>query len=316
MVLEETLIFQNDADADLFIRFLKKKGSRAIRKVESHPFEEMVVRGSICDLIALLDGVVAADPDIRADFEIPLILSNMRQTREYIAELMAQFGEGEMIPAARLRSDRMEEKEEKVMEEEAALEEISEPDLALAVINAIGILEKHHLISWSQAGCTLVKRADPDTLSVCYQVDDLTPFTGDLLNEHRLALIPKVTMDTCILVSTEPSLYRTCTFDEVREVLDDLKVEEESLERFFWNFAYKSFAVEQLLDLVAKEGRISLSALIERVASQEMELAEDDDDQEEPILLTLTPAFITALVHDLRKATILEGTEQKIRLAP
>lgn len=338
MVLEETLIFHNDTDADQFIRFLKKKGCRMVRKVECSVQEETVVRGSIRDLIEMLEGVVAADPEVYGeslpeaeyrlimsllmgistdglthDLEIPLILSNVRETWQFITEAMARFSPGEMIPDVHLPAD-FNEVIQSRMEDEIPLEEMSKLNHTLAAINNILIMEKNGLLERGPAGCTLVKRMDPGDLQVEYRVVDPAPFTADQLMEHHLTLPMEVTLDTSIQVSTDSSLYLTSTFDEIYEVLADLTLDMDSFEELFWNFKYKSYAVEQVLDLIAEEGKVSLADIIRQRASLQMECVEDDDDLLEPTILTLSPAFITALVGDLRKAAVIEGNDQKIRI--
>jgi hypothetical protein len=340
MVLEETLIFHNDTDADPYIRFLKKKGCRMVRKVESSVHEETVVRGSIRDLIEMLEGVVAADPEVYGeslpeaeygqimsllmristegmthDLEIPLILSNVRETWQFVTEAMARFSLGEMIPDDHLPADFNEVLLKCRMEDQIPLEEMSKLNHTLAAINNILIMEKNGLLERGPAGCTLVKRMDPGDLLVEYRVVDPAPFTADQLMEHHLTLPMEVTLDTSIRVSTDSSLYLTSTFDEIDAVLADLMLDLDSFEDLCWNFKYKSYAVEQILDLIAEEGKVSLADIIRQMASLQMGWVEDDDDLLEPTILTLSPAFITALVGDLRKAAVIEGNDQKIRIA-
>jgi hypothetical protein len=123
MVLEESLLFYQENDADTFIRFLREKNCRALKLVESNVNEETVMNGTIGNLIRVIENAmiwqkpepsqspvkeeppapepaeISAPPGKRADFATThaRMLSHLKFSRDHIGGIMERFNPGDVV---------------------------------------------------------------------------------------------------------------------------------------------------------------------------------------------------------------------------
>lgn len=344
MVLEESLLFINDADADQFIRFLKGKNCRAQKRHEGHVVEDILMVGSLGNLIAMLEGEITADPELYCrsqdndehlllrtlmeqlekeemtnDVMIPLMLENAKQTRDYIADVNNRFNEGDVFSAPGFPADFTGDKHslEQMLEEKSRDDLESNLDELFSLITHLKVMVENNLVKGGPDGFVLLKKMNPDDVSIEYPVTDLELINIEAQETHHLSLIRKISLSTRTLVSTDPYLYYACTGEELLDAISSLRVDEESLDHLLFNFYYKGIVVNQIIDLIGGEGKISLSAIIEQaeiLINRVMRDLEKDQNELESFTL-ISPEFVTGLINDLRKVVVIRGNDTKIRLS-
>ncbi|MFA6225971.1 MAG: hypothetical protein WC620_07330 [Methanoregula sp.] len=156
MVLEESLLFYQEKDADTFVKFLREKNCRAIKSVESEVNEETVMNGTIGNLIRVIENVLnrqrpespkslgAEEPqttEVEKISSLPgncgdlaaahaRMLSNLQSSRENIAVIMGRFNVGDVV----YTSDYLDQMKESL---KSGMEDIPEDDLENMVTQTI-----------------------------------------------------------------------------------------------------------------------------------------------------------------------------------
>lgn len=343
MVLEESLLFIDDADADQFIKFLRGKDCRAQKRHEGHVVEDILMRGSVGTMIAMLEGEIAADPEFYCrspdhdehllfrtlmgqlekeemtnDVMLPLMLKNAKQTRDYIADVNNRFNEGDVFSAPGFPADCTGDRDslKQMLEEKSRDDMESNLDELFSLITHLKVMVENNLIKSDPDGFVLLRKMNPDDVSIEYPVTDLELIEVEALEAHHLSLIRKISLSTRTLVSTDPYLYYACTGEELLDAISTLRVDEESFDHLLFNFYYKGIVVNQIIDLIAAEGKTSLSAIIEQAETLTNRVMKDlEKDQDELASFTqVSPEFVTGLINDLRKAGVIKGNDTKIRL--
>ncbi|MDP2795971.1 MAG: hypothetical protein Q8N94_00485 [Methanoregula sp.] len=123
MVLEETMLFCEEIDADIFIRFLHEKNCRAQKKHESSIYEEAEMCGTIGNFIRLIE--MKMESEVQEKPKDPIgqegstsdpgkseypatrkltfaesnvkMLAYLKSIRDYVGGIMTQFKPGDII---------------------------------------------------------------------------------------------------------------------------------------------------------------------------------------------------------------------------
>ena len=104
-------------------------------------------------------------------------------------------------------------------------------------------------------------------------------------------------------------IHAACTPDEVEEALDNLEIDETSLDDLLNNLVDKGVAIKAIMDVISKAGKISLPDLIREMDAVSLKLK----DAEQRITAHASQKFVESMVSDLRKIGMIEGNDQKIR---
>jgi hypothetical protein len=335
MVLEESLLFYQEKDADTFVKFLRAKNCRAIKSVESEVNEETVMTGTIGNLIRVIENVlnrqkpeslkspgaeepqtteienISSLPGSREDLTAAhaRTLSNLQSSRENIAGIMGRFNVGDVVYAADYL-DRMKESLK------SGMEDIPEDDLeelvtrTVLTYNCISILEANEVLETRSEGMVLIKKVDPADLIVerrAWGPDEIDEAT---LKNFAISLMHEIHYDTTTRVTIDPRIHFNCVFDDVESILEELEVDGDSAEKLLDNLSLKAPVVDKMLNFIETAGKMSLTDLVREMKSATIEQEEADI----RVVLYSSPAFISGVINDLRKLGIVEGNDRKIRV--
>ena len=97
----------------------------------------------------------------------------------------------------------------------------------------------------------------------------------------------------------------------VEEFLEEFEIPEEEGAIFFPKIQMKQLIVSKILAMIREGGKASREDIIEEFAEQDIETKEGGS----LISLNLSKSYINAILDDLKKAGILKGKDQKLRIA-
>ena len=103
MVLEESLLFANEEDADAFIRFLREKRCRVQKITDSYIFNETMMSGPIKGIIRIFEGSNTDPRKLQEGNGNPVnlhttaTLANLNAIHSFISKVMDKFNPGDII---------------------------------------------------------------------------------------------------------------------------------------------------------------------------------------------------------------------------
>jgi len=335
MVLEESLLFYQENDADTFLRFLREKNCRALKSVESTVNEETVMNGTIGNLIRVIEnariwqkpepaqspvkeetpatepGEISAFSGKRADFASTQarMLSHLQFSRDHIAGIMERYCVGDVVYSP----DHLERIKESLI---TGAEEVPEDKLeelvtqSVLTYDCVSILEDNAVVETRPEGMVLLRKVDPCDLTVERRAWDQDEIDIETLRKFDITLTHHICYDTATRVTIDPRIHFNCVLKDVETILDDLEVDDDSAEKLLDDLYLKAPALDRVLNLIETAGKISLPDLVRDMASATLEEVDSDI----RIVLNSSPEYIISMVNDLRKLGILEGNDRKIRV--
>lgn len=335
MVLEETLLFYEEKDAEIFIRFLHEKKCRVQKKNESSINEDSEISGTIGNFIRLIEAKMESelqerekDPAIQEGSTpepgiSPYLagrkisfgesnkkgLENLRSTRDYIENIMARYNPGDII----FTNDNIKELSERIRNHfnDVTVEDLDEIFFEEILVQGnLLTMEDNGIVETRPEGICLIKKIDPNDLIVDrapWRPGEVDPET---LNQY--GIVPKIHIDFEIAtrITIDPKIHFTCKLEEVEEVLDELDADEFSEDELKRNLVLKGLAIESIITTIENSGRISLTDLI-----RDMNIITPKiNDDKEQIIEHFSQEFITGIVNDLRKIGVIEGNDRKMRI--
>jgi hypothetical protein len=336
MVLEETLVFDEENDADIFIRFLREKNCRAQKKNESSIFEETEMVGTTGNLIRLIETKIESevqegekDP-IEREVSIPdpgksaypadrkvsfaesnaKMLASLKSIRDYAGDIMTRFNCGDII----FTDEDLKRSKEQIragFEDDPgdALKEILRDEFQLQ--SNLLTLEDNGVVETRPEGICLIKKIDPNDLLVERRPWGTDEVDRETLKQYGIALKLHIDFQTATRVIIDPRIHFTCKSKEVKEILENLEADEFSEEELERNLSLKGLAIDSILTAIETAGRISLADLIRNLK----EVVPDMIDDEYQVAEHFSPEFITGITNDLRKIGAIEGNDRKMRAA-
>jgi hypothetical protein len=335
MVLEESLLFYQEKDANTFIKFLREKNCRALKSVESTNNEETAMHGTIGNLIRVIEnamiwqkpepsqspvkeeplatdvGEISTPPGKRADFAAANVrmLANLQFSRDYIAGIMERFNAGDVI----FTPDYLDRIKESL---KTGMAEIPDDELenmvtqTILTYDCVSILEDNAVVETRSEGMVLLKKVDPEDLTVERRAWNPDEIDSENLKKFDITLTHNIYYDTATRVTIDPRIHFNCVLKDVETVLEDLEVDDDSAEKLLDDIYLKAPAIDRVLNLIETSGKISLPDLVRGMESAVLEEAGADF----RIVLNSSPEFVSSMVNDLRKLGIVEGNDRKIRV--
>jgi hypothetical protein len=335
MVLEESLLFYKEEDADTFVRFLREKDCRLQKLFESTVHEETVMHGTLANLICIIEDAMIRQkpelphepvkeeplaqepgentslPDIRANFAASntRMLSNLKFCRDYITGIMERFNPGDVI----YTPDHLDKIKEGL---KPGAEEMSDDELetmltqSILIYDCVNILEDNCVAETRSEGMILLKKAEPGDLTVERRAWGPDEIDGGTLKKFSITLTHNIYYDTATRVTIDPRIHFNCPLKDVETILEDLEVDDDSAERLLDDLYLKAPALDRLLNLIETAGKISLPDLIREMESAALE----ETDADIQVVLNSSPEFVSSMINDLRKLGIIQGNDRKIRV--
>jgi hypothetical protein len=334
MVLEEALLFYDEDDADIFIKFLRDKNCRVQKMTESSVFEETVMSGTIGNLISVIDKAMEwkipkthqspaegeeppADPGGPAppDRENAIMilhakmLANLKSIRDHIDGIMARSNPGDIIWSN-------EDLNRMKVNVSACLEDGSEDDLVgklshdIFIHDCLQIMENNSVVETRPEGISLIKKIDPNDLTIERRAWEPDEIDHETFKKYHIALTHTIYYETATRVIIDPRIHFTCNPKDVEKVLDDLEADDDSAADLIRNLNLKSLAIDSIMNVIETAGRIALPDLIREMDSVTRNEVMDDI----RLVLNSSSPFISGIVNDLRKIGVIEGNDRKIRV--
>jgi hypothetical protein len=340
MVLEEFLDFNRDDDADFFIRFLKSKGCPATKMRQDTYSESFGIQGKIGDMIAMLEEIareeksVSAEPPLDIDSLATLLsdspvssseqhpnaslikssinaynLKLLKEKRDYVADIMARYTIGDKIAsseeihaiyspvAGEMRNDPGEEFSE-------------ESRQALILFGKFAWMKENGLITIRRSGVTLLKKTDPETIRAIQVVPTQDMYDNDTLDKHRVRLYRSIFLKTCTRVALDPPVHFIFSPKDIGEALVGLAVDEKCMEQLFINMIFKRYLIGRITEIVKNAKTISREGVLLEMRSERIE----NDWRDCPTEISASSDYVTKIITHMRKAKIITGSNEKIRL--
>ena len=340
MVLEEFLDFNRDDDADFFIRFLKSKGCPATKMRQDTYSESFGIQGKIGDMIAMLEEIareeksVSAEPPLDIDSLATLLsdspvssseqhpnaslikssinaynLKLLKEKRDYVADIMARYTIGDKIAsseeihaiyspvAGEMRNDPGEEFSE-------------ESRQALILFGKFAWMKENGLITIRRSGVTLLKKTDPETIRAIQVVPTQDMYDNDTLDKHRVRLYRSIFLKTCTRVALDPPVHFIFSPKDIGEALVGLAVDEKCMEQLFINMIFKRYLIGRITEIVKNAKTISREDVLLEMRSERIE----NDWRDCPTEISASSDYVTKIITHMRKAKIITGSNEKIRL--
>ncbi|MDO9034552.1 MAG: hypothetical protein Q7U51_05045 [Methanoregula sp.] len=334
MVLEESLVFFNEEDADTFIRFLKKQGCPAVKSKEGVVSKDTTVSGDLKDVIAFLkkgEELSGNGVGVQADTAIALVktilaestggtpppmtnallLARLELTLGVLTDLMDAHNEGDVICS---REDLVEIQKE-LTGLTGSLSRV-EPTARLLermpLFSCLEFLEEYDLITPSPEGIILEEAFDPDCILIERNVPDPYAFSDELSQEYEVSVDQEVQYTMQVRVRTGPELYFTCNTGEFAIALLDLAVDPESLKLLMFNRTHKTYIIDEILGLLKEYEKMSLDKIIPYLESF---VLITDVIEEDTMSGFVSEEFVREIIHNLRTAKIIRGTDDSLQLA-
>jgi len=332
MVLEENLLFYDEDDADVFIGFLLGKNCRVQKMTEGSIYEETLMKGRIGDLISVVEttvngtipeyqaqsesdrpDAVSDDAETTADSRAlryleSAMLENLKSITDCIREMTMQLNPGDLIVTTD-ELDRMKQRAVDLVENDSE-DEIGLLGQEIFLRDCRQIMVDNGMAGFVAEGMTLLKKTDPDDLIIERRAWDPDEVDPGILKSHNISLDHHIDFGTTTRVLIGPRIHFNCEPKEIENVLDDLDVNDDRAAVLVRNMYRKSFVIDAILDIIEKDGRISLPDLIQKMESVPSAVAPEDC----RLFLDSSEEFITGLVNDLRKTGVIEGNDRKIRV--
>lgn len=334
MVLEDSLLFNSAEDADTFIKFLRKRGCKAHKKPVMYSFEEEEVSGPLDGMISYLQSLENREsPDGDEGPVKTIVLQRVDKLllgRGMLERLLSSHEVGDVLftedevrkcsqqffryiaeAAYPLMKKEMEERGHELPPRDPG-PAVSEEEAreAGAIVFADDTLRENGMVSVEGGNVRLVKKGEAGGCRVSMNTMGLGPIDADEIAGHGISSSVNLYFDALFEVTMDGSVLVECSVNDIEEGLEDLEVDEESLEEFFAQYELKRLAIMGVMGVVQDAGRISFSGLEERLVDYPMDLEE----LAEPVRLTLEPAFLSSLVSGMRKLGYLSGSQENIRL--
>ena len=336
MVLEETLLFDDEEDADVFIRFLREKNCRAQKKIESSIYETTEMVGTTGNLIRLIETKI--ELEVREREKDPVeregstpdsgksaypadrmesfaesnakMLAGLKSIRDYTGDIMTRFNCGDII----FTDEDLKTSKENMR---AGFEDESREGLVGLFRDEFHLqmnlltLEDNGVVETRPEGICLIKKIDPNDILVERRPWETDEVDRETQKQYGIFLRLHIDFGTATRVIIDPRIHFACKLKEVEEILSDLEVDEFSEEELQRNLAFKGLAIRSILKVIETAGKISLPDLIQNLKDVTPGLVDDDHQ----VVEHFSPEFVPEMINDLRKIGAVVGNDRKMRVA-
>lgn len=314
MVLEETLLFLKNEDADEFVSFLRNYRCPVQKIVISSVYHETLIAGPIGSLIQFIEKAHTVEPeseetpDATPSVSHKSAIQSLNAIRSFVAGLMDRYECGDIIYTPenynRLKMQRSDIPMGEEMDE--FLKELAE---RTPIFEALLAMMNCGWVKNEPEGFRLLQKFDPNTLPVERQAPDPDRIDRDATNKLGLFLNARYYYGEDTRLIIDPRIHTACNAGDVREALKDLDVDEAEVGTLLCNMYDKDIAINAVLDAISQAGRCSLAELIEKMDA----LSLKEEGATDRMTGHFTPGYVISLVNDLRKIGRIAGNDRKLR---
>ncbi len=305
MVLEEEIYFSSHDTAREFVKVLKDLGiSSQIRQKFSLDVR-LMLSGTYKNLTAMFDTVIS-NPDVTEEESelFSMAREHLAPQRDVIAQALDKYQVGDRVGSGlmdlvtgdrTLDGDESEDTLEKIIEE----------------VYLTRLLHLNELLDIREDGLVLSKKIEPDESTLTVFADEIPEIRDEILEKFNIISTITAGDDAEFLVSVGPEFVFLENLDSIGEFIEEYEIDEEDVASFFPRLQIKHILVSEILAMIKEEGKVSREDVIGEFANRDIEAQEDGS----RIALHLNGDYIDAVLDDLKKAGILKGKDQKLRIA-
>lgn len=314
MILEETLVFGSEEDADGFCAFARENGFFVKKSFRGVAFTEDIVTCSLQGFINWFSEMIEGNSEEDGPYSAQEIGVFQRQvnlltrTRTKLDEILTgkEIGDfiysGDAVQKAILSLLTLPQKDAEAL---CDLPEMNDVWIPIEVM-----LKDNQVVVESRNGYCLCKKIDPGDL--LYQI---TPASyADAFRQagqsHGATFSANYSLDSECVVTAGPGIYLLDDGNAIFDLLDTLAVDCVSLDLLYENYTAKRQIILSLIDLFSRKNALSLPEI-----SRQMVTFRSSSDTPDPGFgIHLSPIMVKLIVTELVKAKILTGSEKKIRI--
>lgn len=305
MVLEEEIYFSTQDIAKEFVKMLKEQGVSSHIRLKANLDIRLMLSGTYTNLIAMLNESIE-DEDV-SDEETDIYTqtqNHLTSQRDLIAEAFVTHQIGDRVSSGVMdfvTGDRTIDGDEN----EDVLEEIIEE------IYLTRLLHLNDLIEIGESGLILAKTIEPDQATLTIFADELPMIGEEMLCKYDITSTITAGDDEEWMVTIGSEMIFLEDLSPIEEFLEEYEIPEEEGAVFFPKIQMKQLIVSKILALVRDGGKASREDILTEFADRDVETKDGDS----LISLNLSKTYIDAVLDDLKKAGILKGKDQKLRIA-
>lgn len=341
MILEETLLFYKDEEADAFVKFLRTRNCRAQKYVESMIFEEDMISGTIGNMTGFARDIIGLESNVTPPVtdsatgldaliqELSLdeggrehqeqlygrMVSNLMEIRDHVGDIMSRFNPGDIIGSVN-HLDQLKKKfsvYDEASDSDAPEDEdtiIKDFTHELFLNECQNILKKNLVAEATPDGLRLIKKIEPDDLIIERRLWNLQDLTPERQKKFPVTQRHLIYYDTAIRLVIDLRVHFTFEPDEIEDAIEHLEVDDKVANTMIMNMFRKNLVVDKVMKTIKTADRISLAELIDILD----DFSNDSTDEGFELNGYCSPAFVTGIINDLKKVGLLEGNDRKIRV--
>lgn len=320
MILEESLIFNSEEEADLFLKQLRVFGASGKKIYRSTTFTEDLVTCSIDGFIAWFSELAIKESEAGPDYSDPALpgpfafhRDMMIQVKNKLHHLLDGKKAGELIYTYDEAHQGLLSLIERIQRlHDDGDDDDQDPDPFDGTWLSITVIMKDNdLVEETQDGF-LLKRVIDDPGSLLFERRCLSEDME--FRESGSAYNPVFTTNyyiepECVVV-TDPRLYFCDPSDYIIDDLEEMDVDLDSFDQFYDNYLTKRKVLNAMIGIIRKKEFISLDELV----SEMKDYADPPGKEADGFSIALDPMITKMMIHELQKAKVLTGPDRRIRL--
>jgi len=303
MTLEEKITFYSREDAAAFQKYLREKGCPSRISVEHNFTGTPYFEGSISSILQLIDKIHARETDADLDELKSDLLARKKTLEEFFASHKAGDCLTDATPSQLLaQAESIDAMGEDVQKQAS--------DKFMNSLMILGTLEDNDLLEVAEEKeCyTLLGTKKPEDLRVMYAYTDFNGVTENDLKESGTMTHIRTSSTTEYIITTGVELLFVSDIEDLTEFLDNMDVEEDEAARFVDAVFFKQALIGKVHELVA-QGKQSEAELLAAFDTPAFPL----EGTEDVISFDLSPEYLSGVVSDLKKQSVLSGKDGKIK---
>jgi len=316
MILQESLIFNSEEEADLFLKNLRILGASGKKIYRSSAFSEDLVTCSIDGFIAWFSDLAMEGSDDNPESEESSIRGKFAFQRDLMIRIQKKLHllldgkkPGDLIythDEARQGMLSLFGRIQAMHTDDPNPETYDDTWVAITII-----MKDNDIVEETQNGFLLKKEVE-NAGSLLYEIRSLSEEIA--FRESGSAYNPVFSTHyylepECVVV-TDPRLYLCDPYDYLIDDLEEMNLDPDSFDQFYKNYLTKRKVLNAMMEVIGTKAPISLEDLVHEMK----DYADPPGGETDGYSIALDPLVTKMMVSELQKAKILTGSDRKIRL--